>query len=60
MHGTINRLQEQIFTLCTKVETLEAELSESKEMNELLEFQLLENAENMKHEVEVFSFIFIC
>ncbi|KHN79171.1 Janus kinase and microtubule-interacting protein 1 [Toxocara canis] len=50
--GTITRLQDQIIALQTKCERLERELSDSKENNELLEFQLLENNENMKHELE--------
>lgn len=51
--ATITRLQDQIIGLQAKCERLERELSDTKENNELLEFQLLENNENMKHELEV-------
>uniref|UniRef100_A0A915Q4I7 Uncharacterized protein n=1 Tax=Setaria digitata TaxID=48799 RepID=A0A915Q4I7_9BILA len=49
---SIARLQDQVMKQRSKMESMEAELVESKEMNELLEFQLLENKENMEHEFE--------
>ena len=36
-----------------KIDLLEAELTEAKDTNELLEFQLLENNEDNKHRFEV-------
>lgn len=55
---SIARLQDQIMDQRSKMEGMEAELIETKEMNELLEFQILENKENMKHEFEVWVYIF--
>ncbi|VDK42711.1 unnamed protein product [Anisakis simplex] len=50
--GAVTRLQDQLIALQTKCERLERELSDSNENKELLEFQLLEANENMKHELE--------
>lgn len=50
---TVQRLQNQIISMQEKIDLLQAELTDAKDTNELLEFQLLENNEDTKHKFEV-------
>lgn len=57
--ATITHLQNQILELQSKNDKIERERDDLKDMSELLEFQLLENNETMKHELEVCELILL-
>uniref|UniRef100_A0A0N5ARD1 GRIP domain-containing protein n=1 Tax=Syphacia muris TaxID=451379 RepID=A0A0N5ARD1_9BILA len=49
---TVQRLQNQIISMQENIDLLHAELTNAKDTNELLEFQLLENNEDAKNKFE--------